>query len=81
MIEKLQYTLEKAMLEAEEAFQVSKEKGNGGAMTAAVTLRAKLNGLLVDRKEITINPIQEMNDDALQRLIERKAKEAGVSLH
>lgn len=81
VVEKVQYGLEKAMAEAEEAFAVSKSKENGGAMVAAVSLRAKLNGLLVDRKEITINPIQELSEEALQKLIERKAKEAGVSLH
>lgn len=27
------------------------------------------------------NPIREMNDDALERFVQRKAKEAGVSLH
>lgn len=81
VVEKLQYDLETAMMEAAEAFEVSKSKENGGAMVAAVTLRAKLNGLLIDRKEITVHPIQEMSEDALQRFVERKAKEAGVKLH
>lgn len=81
VVEKLQYDLESAMVEAAEAFEVSRAKENGGAMVAAVTLRAKLNGLLIDRKEITINPVQELSDEALQRFIERKAKEAGVKFH
>ena len=81
VVEKLQYDLEKAMGEAQEAFEVARDKENGGAMVAAVTLRAKLNGLLVERKEITINPIETMTEDALQQFITRKAIEAGVSLH
>jgi hypothetical protein len=81
VVEKVQYDLENAMEEAAEAFLVSKSKENGGAMVAAVTLRAKLNGLLIDRKEITMSPMQELSEDALQRFVERKAKEAGVTLH
>lgn len=81
VVEKVRYDLEMAMVEAAEAFEVSKSKENGGAMVAAVTLRAKLNGLLVDRREVTINPLQELPEEALQRFIERKAKEAGVILH
>lgn len=81
VVEKLQYGLEQAMNEAQEAFEVSKSKEQGGAMVAAVQLRAKLNGLLIDRKVVEINAMQELPDDALERLIQRKAKEAGVSLH
>jgi hypothetical protein len=39
------------MSEALDAFEVSKRNGQGGSMVAAATLRAKLNGLLVERKE------------------------------
>lgn len=81
VVEKVQYGLERAMKEAAEAFEVSKAKENGGAMVAAVTLRAKLNGLLVDRKEIKVSSIQEMPDEALGKFIERMAKQAGVVLH
>lgn len=52
VIEKLQYNLEHAMLEAAEAFSIAKKKENGGAMVAAVQLRAKLNGLLTDKIQI-----------------------------
>jgi phage terminase small subunit len=81
VIAKLQYGLEDAMTEAEEAFKVAKLKENGGAMVAAVQLRAKLNGLLVERREVTVNSIQELKDTALDRFIDRKAKESGLSLH
>lgn len=81
VVEKVQYDLQKAMEEAEQAFSVAKSKENGGAMVAAVTLRAKLNGLLVDKKEIRTGVIEEMSEEALNRFIERKAKEAGATLH
>lgn len=81
VVEKLQYDLEKAMLEAAEAFNVSKSKENGGAMVAAVTLRAKLNGLLIERKEIKLTTVEQLADADLNDLIIRKAREAGVVLH
>jgi phage terminase small subunit len=81
VVERVQYGLEQAMLEAEEAMKVAKIKENGGAMVAAVQLRAKLNGLLVDRKEVRTGPLESMPDDALDKVIAQKAKEAGVQLH
>jgi len=68
VVKKLQYTLEKAMEEAEDALKVSREKEQGGAMVAAVTLRAKLNGLLVDRKEIRTGPLDDLNFSELSTL-------------
>lgn len=81
VVEELRYGLREAMLEAEEAFQVSRGKDNGGAMVAAVTLRAKLHGLLIERKEIKVTPMEKMPEDDLDKLIARKAKEAGIRLH
>lgn len=81
VIQKVRYGLEQAMLEAEEAFQIAKGKENGGAMVAAATLRAKLNGLLVDKKEVRHGSLQDVPDDQLDALIAKKAKEAGVHLH
>lgn len=81
VIQKVRYGLEQAMLEAEEAFKVAKAKENGGAMVAAATLRAKLNGLLVEKKEVRHGQLQDVPDEQLDALIAQKAKEAGVQLH
>lgn len=81
VVEKVQYGLEQAMQEAQVAFEVSKGKEQGGAMVAAVQLRSKLNGLLVERKEITISIIEKMSDADLTAFIAAKAKEAGVVVH
>jgi len=81
VVEKVQYDLEQAMSEAAEAFEVSKGKEQGGAMVAAVQLRSKLNGLLVERKAITISIVQQMDDASLDAFIAAKAKESGVRLH
>lgn len=52
VIDELRYGLKEAMREAKEAFDVARDGQQGGAMVAAATLRSKLNGLLIDRKEI-----------------------------
>ena len=81
VVQKVRYGLEQAMAEAEEAFMVARGKENGGAMVAAVTLRAKLHGLLVERKEIKVSQLSEMPTDQLDKFISQKAKEAGISVH
>jgi phage terminase small subunit len=55
VVEKLQYGLEDAMREAADALEVARGKENGGAMVAAVQLRAKLSGLLVERVHLDAN--------------------------
>ena len=63
VVEKLQYGLEEAMAEAAQAFLVSAGKENGGAMVAAVTLKAKLQGLLIERKVIDLTTHEDTLDD------------------
>lgn len=77
-VEAAQYGLKEAMAEAAEAMAVAREKENGGAMVAAVTLRAKLSGLLVDRKEVRSGPLDGLPpedlkalEDALTRILGR----------
>lgn len=57
VVEKLQYGLEQAMSEADRAIALSEFKENPGAMVNAITLRAKLNGLLVERREVKTGPM------------------------
>jgi len=80
IVEKLQYDVEQAMAEAGDALQMAAKNENPAAMVAATTLRARLNGLLVDKKEIRTAAIEEMPDEALDNFIRRKATEAGVKL-
>ena len=50
--EKSGYNLEKAMKEAEDAMDFAKETKNANAYVKAAELRAKLNGLLIDRHDV-----------------------------
>lgn len=87
VVEKMQYGLEQAMLEAKEAFEVSRAKEQGGAMVAAVQLRAKLNGLLVDKKEVrtvtldgaALEDLKALEADVVSILAARNAQLNGAA--
>ena len=66
---RLQYGLQTAMEEAMEAFIVSKENRQGGAMVAAAQLRAKLNGLITERKEIAVTQMAGMTPTEKEMLL------------
>lgn len=70
VIDALQYGIKEAMAEAEEALQVCRAKENGGAMVSAITLRSKLMGLLVEKKEIRSGPLDGMPAQEAAALIE-----------
>ncbi len=70
VVDKLQYGLEEAMEEAADALRVSKLRDNGGAMVAAITLRSKLMGLLIERKVVQTGPLDGMEATDAQALIE-----------
>lgn len=80
VLQKLAYDFEKAMIEAGDALEMARDARNAGAMVAAVTLRAKLAGLLVDRKEVRTGPLDGLPVSELEALDEavsaiRKARE------
>jgi hypothetical protein len=51
------YGLKQAMDEAEQAMNLARDTRQPGAMVAAVQLRAKLNALLIDRKEVAVTKL------------------------
>lgn len=65
-----QYGLTEAMAEAAEALKVARNKENGGAMVAAITLRAKLSGLLIEKKEVRTGPLDGLPPDEAKALID-----------
>ena len=70
VVEKMQYGLEQAMGEAEQAFVVARNREQGGAMVAAVQLRSKLNGLLVERSEVRTGPLDNLPPDEAKALMD-----------
>lgn len=59
VVEKVQYDLEQAMGEADQALQLALKKEHPGSMVAAVTLKAKLNGLLIEKREDVTDPLKK----------------------
>lgn len=85
VVAKVQYGLEQAMEEAHRALKVAEGKENGGAMVAAVQLRAKLNGLLVERKEIRTGLLDDLPYDETAKVVAAleaiQRQRSGASLH
>lgn len=64
------YGLVEAMDEARQAFELAMSTEQVGAAVAAVQLRAKLNALLIERKEIKVSKFDDLEADDKQTLIE-----------
>ena len=77
----LQYTVVEAMEEALQAFEVARQEGSGSGMVAAATLRSKLHGLLVEKREVKITsldhfaaPDKQMMISELTQLLEQRKR-------
>jgi uncharacterized protein YoaH (UPF0181 family) len=64
------YGLQQAMEEAQRAMALAESSGQAGAMVAAVQLRAKLNALLIDRKEVQVSQMGSMTPTDKQVLLD-----------
>jgi hypothetical protein len=63
------YGLLEAMFEANEALELARKNGQPGQMIAAITLKARLCGLLVERASVTYQNVDELSDAQLETLI------------
>jgi hypothetical protein len=63
------YDRETAMTEAKHAYDLAMSNGQASAAIAAVTLRAKLNNLLIERREVTFPPIKDMPTAQIKQLL------------
>lgn len=64
------YGLIQAMKEAEDALEMARDTRQSGAMVAAVQLRAKLNALLIDRKEVMVTKMDGMSPSEKMALMQ-----------
>lgn len=55
VVEKGTYNLEKAMSEADDAIQFAQKTNNANAYVKAVELKAKLNGLLIEKHDVRLS--------------------------
>lgn len=65
---KAQYNLESAMSEASAALTLAMATDNAGAAVSAITLRAKLNNLLVEQKVVKLGILDGLSFEALTSL-------------
>lgn len=68
---RLSYTLEDAMREAQEDRALAHGVGQAGAAVAATGLRAKLMGLLIERKEVRVGLLEDTDLHELAAMRER----------
>ncbi len=71
------YDTDKAMEEAGEALELARALKMPAAMISAVTLRAKLAGVLVEKREVTNRSARQLSDEELNEQISEAAKQAG----
>lgn len=67
--EKHGYTQEQALLEADEALQVAREKKDAKAMTGAIVAKARIAGLMVSKVEIRKTAIDDLSHDDVKGLL------------
>ena len=52
VVRRLEYSIEDAMRECDEAIEIAKEARQASAIVSAVTLKSKLMGILVEKKKV-----------------------------
>jgi hypothetical protein len=72
------YTANEAFRDAGMAFDLARNHEQPSAMVSAVTLRARLAGLMVDKQEVTeMRKLRDVPSAELERLLVESAREAG----
>lgn len=62
------YDMAAAFVELEEAIGVAKSQGQAGAYVSAVQLKARMAGLLIERKEVKVDLLSGLSPTALKQL-------------
>lgn len=68
VVAEVQYDLKVAMSECERALLMAEKLQKPAAMVQAIALRSKLHGLLVDRSEVRVGPLDALEHDELKKL-------------
>ena len=77
------YTLQRVMEETDDAIALAKAEANPSAFVAAIALRAKINGLMVEDRKNDRRPYEELSEAELDGEIRRALDdiERAESLH
>lgn len=71
-----QYTLDMALRECDEAYALALALGQPSVMVGAVTVKAKIAGLVIDKKEVTHGVLDDLTTKELLRIRATLKKEA-----
>jgi hypothetical protein len=75
----IEYTREKLLGELEQARQVAQDARNGSAMAMATLGKAKILGLIIDRREVAeVGAFDHMTDEELVEHAKKQAAELGL---
>jgi hypothetical protein len=76
----IEYTREKLLAELESARKVAEKAKNGSAMGTATLGKAKILGLIMDRREVgDVGAFDHLTDEELVALAAKKARELGIA--
>jgi hypothetical protein len=78
VVRRTAFTMADAMGEAETARQLAHDASQAGAAVAAVTLKSKLAGLLVEKREIRVGTLEESDLDELLAMRDRLRAEVAA---
>jgi hypothetical protein len=76
----IEYTREKLLVELEHARKVAEDARNGSAMAMATMGKAKILGLIIDRREVgEAGAFDSMTDEQLVEEANKRAKALGIA--
>jgi hypothetical protein len=76
----IEYTREKLLAELESARKVAEKAKNGSAMATATLRKAKILGLIIDRREVgDAGAFDDMTDEELVQEAVKRARELGIA--
>lgn len=81
VVARVRYELEDAMAECDAAIALAMKKENPSAYVAAVQLKARLTGLMVEDRKNMRRPLEDLSDAQLDARIQQLAGGAQQSVH
>ena len=82
IVQHIEYTRDALLSELEEARQLALRLGQASAAVAATMGKAKILGLIIDRREVgDVGAFDGLTDEELIREATRRARELGLGVH
>jgi hypothetical protein len=79
VVQQIEHTRDSILAELEEARQMALELKNPSAAWQSAMAKAKILGLIIDRREVSdVGPFDHMTDEELMRAAEEQARELGL---